>query len=190
MMLPLRSRTRRARPGPDRGAHDGRPGRRAGGVLVGLGVDAPGRLDGQEHLRLAGPAVTGTWPGYPHARRDPGRGAGQAGRLGRHRTLADRPVGALDRVGADQADARQPGRGRLRLFAGRLPDRGRPRRRGGLRQPARPGLDAGHPAGQRHGAQPHGHRLALGRGPSRVVPVAPLPAVPGLHVHGRGPVVR
>jgi hypothetical protein len=43
---------------------------------------------------------------------------------------------------------------------------------------------------QRHGPQPHGHRLALGRGPSRMVPVAPLPAVPCLYGHRRGPVVR
>ena len=43
----------------------------------------------------------------------------------------------------------------------------RPRRRGGLREPARPGLGARHPAGQRHGAQPHGHRLALGHRASR-----------------------
>ncbi len=92
--------------------------------------------------------------------------------LGRHRAVADRPVAAVGGLGADQADARQPGRGRLGLLARRLPDRRRPRRRGRLRRPARARLGARHPAGQRHGAQPHGHRLALGHRPSRVVPVA------------------
>ena len=64
------------------------------------------------------------------------------------------------------------GRGRLGLLARRLPDRRRPRRRGGLREPARPGLGARHPARERHGAQPHGHRLALGHRAPGVVPVA------------------
>ena len=41
------------------------------------------------------------------------------------------------------------GRGGLRLFARRLPDRGRPRRRGGLGGPARTGRGRGAPAGQR-----------------------------------------
>ena len=50
---------------------------------------------------------------HPDARCDPRRGAGPARALGHHRAVADRPVGALGRVGADQADARQPGRGRL-----------------------------------------------------------------------------
>ena len=54
--------------------------------------------------------------------------------LGRHRAVADRPVGALEGVRADQADARQRRRGRLGLLARRLPDRRRPRRRGGLRR--------------------------------------------------------
>ena len=84
-------------------------------------------------------------------------------------------------VGADQADARQPRRGRLGLLARRLPDRRRPRRRGRLRRPARPRLGARHPPGQRHGAQPHGHRLALGHRAPRVVPVAARAALPGLH---------
>ena len=82
------------------------------------------------------------------------------------------------------------GRGRLGLLARRLPDRRRPRRRGGLRRPARPGLGARHPAGQRHGAQPHGHRLALGHRASRVVPVARRAALPGLHLQRAGPVGR
>ena len=69
-------------------------------------------------------------PRDPDARRDPRRGARHARPLGRHRPVADRPVGALDGVGADQADARQRRRGRLGLLARRLPDRRRPRRRG------------------------------------------------------------
>ena len=40
-----------------------------------------------------------------------------------------------------------------------------------LREPARPGLGARHPARERHGAQPHGHRFALGHRAPRVVPV-------------------
>ena len=52
----IRRRTRgRSRPGRDPG--DRRPRRRGGGVLVRLGVDAAGRPDGQEHVRLARPAV-------------------------------------------------------------------------------------------------------------------------------------
>ncbi len=46
-------------------------------------------------------------------------------RLGRDRPVADRPVGALAGVGADQADARQHRRRRIGLFARRLRDRGR-----------------------------------------------------------------
>ena len=46
-----------------------------------------------------------------------------------------------------------------------------PRRRGGLREPARPRLGARHPPGQRHGPQPHGHRLALGHRAPRLVPL-------------------
>ena len=45
--------------------------------------------------------------------------------------VADRPVGAVGGVGADQAHARQRRRGRVGLLARRLPDRRRPRRRGG-----------------------------------------------------------
>ena len=104
--------------------------------------------------------------------------------------VADRPVGAVECVGADQADARQRRRGRLGVFARRLPDRDRSRRRGGLRRPARPGLGARDPAGQRHGPQPHGHRLELGHRASRVVPVARRTALPGLLVHRTGPVDR
>ena len=128
-------------------------------------------------------------PRHPDARRDPRRGARHARALGRHRAVADRPVGALAGVGADQADARQPRRGRLGLLARRLPDRRRPRRRGGLREPARPGVGARHPPGQRHGAQPHGHRLALGHRAPGVVPVA-APSRPTRRTRSTGPTCR
>ena len=162
-------------------------GARAGGVLVRLGLDAARRPHGQEHVRLARPAVAGPRPRHPDARRDPRRGARHARPLGRHRPLADRAVGALQGVRADQAAARQPGRGRVRLFARRLPDRRRPRRRGRLREPARPRLGPRDPPGERHGPQPHGHRFALGDRAPGVVPVAPRAALPGLHLHGPGP---
>ena len=45
----------------------------------------------------------------------------------------------------------------------------------------RPRLAARHPAGQRHGAQPHGHRLALGDRASRLVHRARLQPLPVLH---------
>ena len=48
----------------------------------------------------------------------------------------------------------------------------------------------GHPAGQRHGAQSHGHRFGLGHRAPGVVPVPARAAVPGLHLHRGGPVVR
>ena len=124
-------------------------------------------------------------PRHPDARRDPRRGARHARALGRHRPVAHRAVAAVRRLGADQADARQPRRRRLGLLARRLPDRRRPRRRGGLREPARPRLGARHPAGQRHGPQPHGHRLALGHRAPGVVPVAARAALPGLHLQRR-----
>ncbi len=103
-------------------------------------------------------------------------------RLGRDRPLADRPVGALAGIGDDQAATRQPGCGRLGLFARRLPDRRRHRRRGRLREPPRPGLGPRHPPGQRHGAQSHGHRLALGDRASGVVPVGRGSALPRVHL--------
>ena len=40
--------------------------------------------------------------------------------------VEDTAIGALEGVGEDQALAREPGRGRVGIFAGRLPDRGRP----------------------------------------------------------------
>ena len=42
----------------------------------------------------------------------------------------------------------------------------------GLHQSARPRVPQGHSPGQRHGAQPHGHRFALGDRASRVVHLA------------------
>ena len=44
---------------------------------------------------------------------------------------------------------------------------------------------ARHPAGERHGAQPHGHRLALGDRAPRLVPVAARAALPGVLVQRR-----
>ena len=79
----------------------------------------------------------------------------------------------------DQADARQPRRRRVRLLARRLPHRRRPRRRGRLAGPARPGVGARHPPGERHGAQPHGHRLALGHGAPRAGSLARRSALSG-----------
>ena len=48
-----------------------------------------------------------------------------------------------------------------------------------------------HPAGQRHGPQPHGHRLALGHRAPRVVPVARRAArIPAYTLQRPGPVDR
>ena len=129
-------------------------------------------------------------PRHPDARRDPRRGARHARALGRHRAVADRPLGALAGLREDQALARQRRRGRVGVLARRLPDRRRPRWRGRLRGPARPGVGARHPARERHGPEPHGHRLALGRRAPGLVPVAPGAAVPGLLLHRRRPVRR
>ena len=73
----------------------------------------------------------------------------------------------------DQAAARQPRGRRLGLLAATTttsPTTSAARRR--YAEPARPRLAARHPPGQRHGAQPHGHRLALGDRASRLVHVA------------------
>ncbi len=128
---------------------------------------------------------------HPDAGRDPRRGARPARALGRHRAVAHRALAALAGVGADQAAARQRGRRRVGLLARRLPDRRRPRRRGSAyARPPRARLVARHPAGERHGPEPHGHRLALGRRASRVVPLGARAALPRLHVRRRGPVGR
>ena len=49
---------------------------------------------------------------------------------------------------------------------------------------------ARHPAGERHGAEPHGHRLALGDRASGAVPVAARQPVPGVSVRGSEPLGR
>ena len=124
-------------------------------------VDAAGRAHREEHLRLARPAVADYGREIRTLDAIPDEELETLAR-GRDRPVADRAVGALAGVRADQALARQRRRGRLGLFARRLPDRRRPRRRGGLRAPARPGLGARHPPRERHGPEPHGDRFALG----------------------------
>ena len=121
---------------PRRGARPHGPRRRAGAVLERLRLDAAPRPDRQEHARLARPAVAALRARHPHAGRDPGRGARPARALGHHRPVADRPVGAQPGLAHDQDLARQPGRGGVGVLARRLPDRRRPRRRGGLGGPA------------------------------------------------------
>ena len=187
---PAVRRGRRRRCGrrrPRRGAGPDRPRRRARALLERLGVDAAPRADRQEHARLARPAVAALRARHPDARRDPRRGARPARALGHHGPVADRPVGAQPGVAADQGLARQPGRGRVGLLARRLPDRRRPRRRGGVGGPARPRLGARRPARLGHGPQPHGHRLALGHRAPGVVPLAARAALPRLHVQRREP---
>ena len=95
-----------------------------------------------------------------------------AGR-GLNGSMADRPLGAEHRVADHQAAARTGRRGGLGVFAAGLPDCGRSGRRRGLSQPPRPGCREGHPAGERHGSQSHGHRFDLGDGASGVVYLAP-----------------
>ena len=57
-------------------------------------------------------------------------------------------------------------------------------------QPARARLAARHPPGQRHGAQPHGHRLALGRSSTRTGSCSrPTPPYPGV-LASTGPTCR
>ena len=80
-------------------------------------------------------------------RPDPRRGARHARRSWVHRPVADRAVGAQQGLEGDQAAARQPRGSRIGLFAHGLPDRRRPGRGGGLRQPARPRVGARHPPG-------------------------------------------
>ena len=86
-----------------------------------------------------------------------------------HRPLAHRPVGALHRLADHQAPARPSRRRRLRLLAQELRHRRRPRRLGSLRQPEASRRPRRPPPRQRHGPQPHGHRLALGHRASRLV---------------------
>ena len=103
--------------------------------------------------------------------------------------MADRPVGAQPGVAEDQAAVRQSRR-RWR----------RPTRCTTIRSPPtwaarRPtqnlkdaGLAARHPPGQRHGAQPHGHRLPLGDRASGLVHRPGLQPVSLLPVQRAGPV--
>ena len=76
------------------------------------------------------------WPCHPDPGWHPRRGAGPAARLGLHRPVAHRPLGAQQCVPAHQADPGQPGRGRLCVLAHGLPHRRRPGWRGRLARPA------------------------------------------------------
>ncbi len=135
-------------------------------------LDAAGHPAGEVDLCLAGPAVARLQSADLASRPDSRRGAGHHRQPWLHRPVADRAVGAKSGVQGNQADARQPGGRRIGLLADGLPHRGRPGRGRGLRQPSRSGLVARHSPGERHGAQPHGHRLALGGRASRLVHAA------------------
>ena len=154
------------------------------------GLDAAHGADGQEFLRLAGPAQQVVPARHPPARPDPRRGAGQTPRARHHRAVADRPVGAQPRQPAHQAEDGRLGRGGLGLFAAQLRGRRRPWGLGGARKSALPRLAARHPPLGGHGPQPHGHRLDLGGRAPRLVPLAPLPAVSRLLLQQRGPLRR
>ncbi len=58
------------------------------------------------------------------------------------------------------------------------------------REPARPRRRPRHPPGCRHGAQPHGHRFALGGRAPGALHLLSLPTLRGLHLQWRGPVAR
>ncbi len=118
---------------------------------------------------------------------DTGRGTGFPGRGRLHRPVADRPVGAQHRVAHHQADDGQPRGGGVGLLAVRLRDRGRSGRLAGLQGPARPGLAARHPPGQRHGTQPHRHRWQVGDRASRLVCPASLQPLPILQLQRAEP---
>ncbi len=81
-------------------------------------------------------------------------------------------------------------RRRLRLLALRLQHCRRPRRRAGLHQSSRPRLPSRHSPRQRHGAQPHGHRLALGHRASRLVHLPPGHALSRLQLQRSRPLAR
>ena len=111
----------------------------------------------------------------PHPRR--GARPACASRL--HGAVADRPVGAQPRVAARSSrSAATPRRSHRRT---RSWTTGSPRS-SAARRPARTcatGLGARHPPRLGHGAEPHGHRLALGRRAPRLVhraPDRPFPA--------------
>ncbi len=80
--------------------------------------------------------------------------------------------------------------GRLRLLAQELRHRRRPGRLAGLRPPEAPRCALRPAAGQRHGAQPHGHRLALGDRASRLVHPSLGEPLPGLQLQRARPLQR
>ena len=96
--------------------------------------------------------------------------------------VADRGVGAQPGVEDDQATLRQPRRRGVGLFAVRLHHCAGFGRGTGLCEPAGSRLPSWHPAGQRHGPEPHGHRFAMGDRAPGVVHVAGRVAVPGVQL--------
>ena len=134
-------------------------------------LDAPCGDDREERPRVARSALPPARAPHHPAGPGPGRGAGSAPALGHHGALDHRPLGAEPGLPAHQAAVRESRRRGLRLLPGRLLRRPGPGRRRRLRGPARPRLEARHPPGERHGAEPHGDRFPLGDGASRLVRV-------------------
>src|SRR5450759_4207536 len=153
-------------------------------------MDAPGRARCQDHIRLARPAVQTLRSANLAPGPDPRRGAGGALAPRLHGAVAHRLVGTQPSQPEDQAVAWQRRSGRLGLLIDGLHDRRRLGRRGSLPDAAQAVLGAGHPPQLGHGAEPHGHRLALGHGASGLVPAAARLAVPLLLVHRRQPLGR
>ena len=183
----LRSR-RRLRAGPRRGPGPHGPGRGAGAVLQRLRLDAAARPGRQEHARLARPAVAAL------RARDP-----DASTRSRTRSWTGSPawgitglwlIGLWERSKASQRIKVWRGNPDAAASAYSLDDYVIAWDLGGedawadLRHRA---WQRGDPAGVGHGAQPHGHRLALGHRPPGVVPVPAGAALPGLHVQRREP---
>ena len=155
-----------------------------------LRLDAARRAHRQEHVRLARPAVAGrTAATSGTLDADPRRGARPPRALGLHRPVADRPVGAQPRVASGSSScAATPTRSRRRTRSTTTgsPTTSAARRPTTTLRDARVG--ARHPPRERHGPEPHGHRLALGRRAPRLVPVAARAALPRLLVHRPRPV--
>ena len=176
---------------------------RGGAVLRRPGLDAPAGPPGQEHPRLDGAALPEARAMDPAAGPDSRGGAGSDPAEGLLGPLAHRALGAQRRVGRHQADAGKPGGGGLRLLSPGVRRRLGPGGRAGAPGAEGPGLGPGDPAGQRHGPEPHGDRLALGGGASRLVPLpgpepvsvlflqraGPLPGPAGGDLH-RGPLLQ